>query len=111
MTIPSSERRRETRFSVGSQAILRRREGGDTYSAMTLNISTGGLLLAVSPNPFAVGDELLCEIALPDAPDQAFVSWGLGRVVRVDDSKGAIELKSGVFDTDGGHPSNAPCAS
>jgi Tfp pilus assembly protein PilZ len=107
MTIPSSERRRETRFSAGAQAILRRREGGDTYSAMTLDISTGGLLLALSPNPFAVGDELLCEIALPDAPDQAFASWGVGRVVRVDDSKAAIELKSGVFD--GSHSSPCVC--
>jgi hypothetical protein len=68
------------------------------YAAVTLNVSTGGLLLEVSEsNAFAVGDYVECEIALPDAAQQAFASWGIGRVVRVDQSSAAVELRSGIF--------------
>jgi Tfp pilus assembly protein PilZ len=92
------DRRREPRFSIGAQAVLRMQGDSKTYAAVTLNVSTGGLLLKVTEsNPFTVGDNVECEIALPDAPQEAFASWGVGRVVRIDESGAAVELRSGIF--------------
>ena len=68
------------------------------YPALTLNLSTGGLLLKLmESSPFKVGDHVECEIALPDDPERAFASWGAGRVVRVDPRNAAVELRSGIF--------------
>jgi hypothetical protein len=35
---------------------------------------------------------------LSEQTDQAFASWGLGRVVRVDPTGVAVELHSGTFE-------------
>jgi hypothetical protein len=92
----SSDRRREPRFSIGVPAIIRR--GGDAYPATTLNICAGGVLLKLAEvSPFKVDDRVVCEIALTDIPEQAFASWGVGRVVRVEETRTAVELKSGIF--------------
>ena len=65
---------------------------------MTRNISSGGLLLQMTePSPFQIGDDVICEIALPDSGQHAFASWGMGRVVRIDPANAAIELSSGIF--------------
>jgi len=93
-----ADRRREPRFSIGAQAVLRKQSESQGYCAVTLNISTGGLLLRLAEStPFKVGDHVECEIALRDDTDQAFASWGFGTVLRVDEVSAAIELKSGIF--------------
>lgn len=92
-----SERRRENRFAIGAQAVLRNLDGGEAYPAVTVNISPGGLLLKLTAgNPFEVGQAVVCEIAVHDSAEP-FVSWGVGRVIRVDRMNAAVELKSGVF--------------
>lgn len=91
-----SDRRREPRFSIGVPAIVRR--GDDAYPATTLNICAGGVLLKLAEvSPFKVNDRVVCEIDLTDVPEQAFASWGVGRVVRVEETRTAVELKSGIF--------------
>lgn len=78
--------------------MLRRPGGGETYSAVALNASSSGILLQLTgTQPFQVGDEVMCEVSLPDSPEQPLASWGVGRVVRVDDSQTAIELEAGTF--------------
>ena len=100
---PPAERRREPRFAIGAPVVLRLREGGKSFRATTVNVSTGGLRLQVpGGHPFQVGDEISCELAFPGTADQAFAKWGIGRVVRVDESGAAIELTAGTFvDSDG----------
>lgn len=93
------DRRREPRFAIGARAVLKnRKDKSRTCPAVTLNISAGGLLLQLNePCLFEVGDDVECEIALTDDPEQAFASWGIGRVIRVDRLNAAVELSSGIF--------------
>jgi hypothetical protein len=49
------------------------------------------------PHSLAVGEEVLCDLALPDSSEQAFSPWGIGRVVRVDAEAAALELEAGLF--------------
>ena len=102
-TLPDPiDRRREPRFAIGAKATLQR-DPGDQYPAVTLNISSGGLLLKIEDtNPFAIGDQVVCEIALPDVADGAFAEWGIGHVVRIDHANAAIELRAGVFQSQDG---------
>jgi hypothetical protein len=93
-------RRREQRFEIGGQAVLRAETGGESYPATVLNVSGAGLFLRLDSHPFQVGDEVVCEIKLPERPEQAFASWGLGRVVRMDLRGVAIELDSATFALD-----------
>src|SRR5579862_8620664 len=105
MSEDPAERRREPRFSIGAPALLRQQEGRPAFPAITLNVSTGGVLLRLTgANPFRAGDDVLCEIALGDGGGQAFASWGIGRVARVDEASAAIELKSGIFADEGAEP-------
>jgi Tfp pilus assembly protein PilZ len=93
-----SDRRREPRFSIGAKVILRGRNGAGAYSALTRNISTGGLLLQLlEKTPFQIGQDVICEIELQNSSEHAFASWGVGRVVRIDPANAAIELSSGIF--------------
>ena len=92
------DRRREPRYYVGAPAVLRRPGGVETYSAVALNASSGGILLQLTgTQPFQVGDEVMCELALPDSAEQPLASWGIGRVIRVDNGQAAIELDAGTF--------------
>ena len=98
----NSDRRREPRFSIGAQAILRLSDSDETYPALTVNISSSGLLLKLmGACPFEVGDHVVCEVALPNSPNEALATWGVGHVVRVDETRTAIELRSGIFPSDG----------
>jgi len=92
-----ADRRREPRFDIGAHANVWRLNESDKYPAVTLNISGAGLLLQVNSNPFAVGDQVTCEIELAEPHEHPFASWGVGRVVWVDENNTAIELTTGVF--------------
>jgi hypothetical protein len=94
-----TNRRRERRFEIGGRAVLKSENGGESYATRVLNVSGAGLFLGLDiPHPFRVGDEVVCEIRLSEQTDQAFASWGLGRVVRVDPTGVAVELHSGTFE-------------
>lgn len=95
------ERRKEPRCTMEVQAVLRRLKDGESFPAITLNISSQGLLLRPTQrHPLQVGDDVLCDLALPNGAETAFSYWGIGRVVRVDRENAAIELKAGVFPAD-----------
>jgi Tfp pilus assembly protein PilZ len=93
-------RRREPRFEIGGHAVLRAETGGEGYAATVLNVSGAGLFLRLDSHPFQVGDEVVCEIKLPERPEQPLASWGLGRVVRMDPTGVAIELDTATFALD-----------
>jgi c-di-GMP-binding flagellar brake protein YcgR len=98
MSEDHTERRREPRFSIGAEAVLRRCDSQQSYPATTVNVSAGGLLLKLAETcPFQVGEHLICEVALADSAERALASWGVGRVVRVDQVNMAVELKAAVF--------------
>jgi Tfp pilus assembly protein PilZ len=91
-------RRREQRFEIGGYAVLRAEAGGESYAATVLNVSGAGLFLRLDSHPFQVGDEVVCEIKLPERPKQPLASWGLGKIVRMDPTGVAIELDRATFD-------------
>ena len=94
----NTERRKEPRFHVGGRCVIRSKDGGQNYDATIVNISSGGLLLeTVVPHGFSVGDEVSCKIAVPEDTERPFASWGIGRVVRVNELKTAIELTAATF--------------
>ena len=93
-----SDRRKEARFTIGASAVLRRHQAAEAYPAVTVDIAPTGVRFRLSDvNPFSSGDAILCEISLPDCPDQAFAVWGVGRVVWVDQLEVALDLETGVF--------------
>ena len=81
---------------------MRRDDSDEAYPALTVNIGSSGLLLKLmGACPFEIGDRVVCEVALPDCPNEALTKWGVGHVVRVDETRTAIELRSGIFVSDG----------
>jgi hypothetical protein len=85
------DKRREDRYLLATEAILKRKTG-EQVLAFTLNLSGSGVLVALRNPILNVGEEVRCEIRLyEDKPPQ---SWGIGRVVRVDDSRVAIAFES-----------------
>ena len=89
--VMGSEKRRENRYLLATEAILKRKTG-EQVLAFTLNVSGSGVLVALRHPILHVGEEIRCAIRLyEDKPAQ---SWGIGRVVRVDDSQVAIAFES-----------------
>ena len=86
-----SEHRREERYPLATEAVLERKTG-EQLVGRTLNVSGSGVLVALRNPILNVGEEVCCGIRLYEGkPPQ---SWGIGRVVRVEDSQVAI-----VFET------------
>jgi hypothetical protein len=86
-----ANRRREQRFPVDAEAILER-GNGEQIQASTVNVSGSGVLLQTPENlTLAVGEQVQCGIKLYEGkPPQ---SWGHGKVIRVENSRVAIEFK------------------
>lgn len=82
--------RKETRHPLRSDAILERRTGTQ-IAGSTVNVSGSGVLLDLDHTAeLALGEEVGCSIRLYDGkPPQA---WGVGKVVRVDNLRVAIEF-------------------
>jgi hypothetical protein len=92
-------RRREPRFQIGGRAVLKSETGSESYATTVLNVSSGGLFLGLDiPHPFQVGDEVVCEIILPNGAERGLASWGMGRVLRVEPNGVAIELHTATYD-------------
>jgi len=67
------------------------RKTGERIQACTLNVSGSGVLLEmVAHHELQLGEEVGCQIHLYEArPPQ---DWGVGRVVRIDNSLIAVEF-------------------
>jgi PilZ domain len=98
MEYEGPERRREPRFPIETEAVLESTQTGEKLAGTTRNISVGGVLVQVEQNPgLSVGDEVRCEIKLPPQTEEPLPSWGIGNVVRVEDSTAAIQLAAAVL--------------
>ncbi|HTW65964.1 MAG TPA: PilZ domain-containing protein [Bryobacteraceae bacterium] len=93
------ERRREQRYPIEAQVIVRR-QNGEVLSAQAVDISASGMRVYVPPAscPLTLDEEVTVEVELRDRPDKPFSAWGLGRVVYIDDSGTGIQLYGGHFD-------------
>ena len=86
-------KRKEERYLLATEAVVERKSG-EQVLALTLNVSGSGVLLAVAKSTLVVGEEVRCGIKLYEGkPPQ---SWGTGRVVRVEDSRVAIDFEPSV---------------
>lgn len=86
-----SDKRTEERYLLATEAILERNTG-ERVIAFTLNVSGSGVLVALRNATLRVGEEVRCGIRLYEG--KAPQSWGIGRVVRVDDSSVAIVFEA-----------------
>jgi len=85
------EHRREPRHALEAEAVIER-ASGEKLSAFTVNVSGGGMLLQLEQPPtLEIGERVTCELKLySDKPPQ---SWGTGRVVRLSESRVAIDFR------------------
>ena len=86
----SFERRREERYPFATEAIVERKTG-ERITALTLNVSGSGVLLSLPGSALHMGEEVRCGIRLYEGKQPQ--SWGVGRVVRVDDTAVAIDFE------------------
>lgn len=92
------EKRRASRHAIEVEASLRPSDGAEPIPVTTLNISEAGVYLGSDgPTGLAVGDQVSCDFKLPPVTDAALSSWGIGRIVRVDNCGMALELTAGIF--------------
>lgn len=83
-------RRTEPRHPIRTAAILERKTGNKLVGS-TVNVSGSGVLLDLAhAADLALGEEVGCSIQIyGDKPPQA---WGVGKIVRVDRCRVAIEF-------------------
>ena len=93
------DRRRASRFPSGAHAMIHRKRR-DPVTATVVNISTSGMLLHLDePGSFQLDEPVTVEVEDPGHSEQAFSSWGIGIVVRVEPELSAIHLRAGIFDS------------
>jgi hypothetical protein len=91
------DRRKEPRYPVKAYANVRKGEAGEVHHAQVVNASGGGVLLMVrSIHGLAVGDELICEVDLPQGLQAAIPHRGMGRVVRLDGIEAAVQYHAAL---------------
>lgn len=96
---PSPERRKETRYPVEANVVVRK-SNGNTLRATAVDISSSGMRL-LCPNrscPLTPGEEVTVDVELPEGPDKPFSAWGFGRVAHVNGGGAGIQLYGGHFD-------------
>ena len=96
------ERRRYRRLPVRLAVSCKRSDSprGQLYSAHTVNVSPGGLLVEISGDVFEVGNLLCVELFIPPTRgllEQGGRMSGLARVVRVEGVLAAGGLFSGKY--------------
>jgi PilZ domain-containing protein len=98
------ERRKAQRYAIRTKVVIRR-EHGEPISAVATDISSSGMLVHPDPPaPFHLGEAVTVEVELPEDSDQPFSPWGIGRIVRLDGEKSAIQLSAGCFCDDADAP-------
>jgi len=93
-----AERRKEPRFPIQAGAVVEVNNNGRIARATTVNMSSFGALLQFQePLPLQIGDRVICEFQVQHDEDKPLPYWGVGYVVRVEDSRAAIDFKAGGF--------------
>ena len=81
-----------------AEASISSKDGGEPVPATTINVSGSGVYLrSERPTGLTVGDEVSCDLNVGKGSEDTLPSWGLGRVVRVDDKGTAVELTAAIF--------------
>lgn len=84
--------RQESRYDFTARALLER-SNGEAIPGSTVNISGGGLLVIVNADTgLVVGETVRCGVEL--YAGKPLQSWGMGRIVRVQNSLVAIDFRS-----------------
>jgi hypothetical protein len=92
------EKRRAVRYPIQVGAAVELRKNGRSVHATTVNISDCGVLLEFQePLKLVIGEDVVCEFQLTETPQASIPYWALGTVVRVEDSRAAIDLSAGGF--------------
>lgn len=74
------------------------RENGEAIPAGACDISSSGMLVHPDlPISFAPGETVTVDVVLPDDREKSLSTWGIGRVVRLDGERTAIQLCAGRF--------------
>lgn len=99
MKYEGPDRRREPRFPIETDVNVKRQATGEDLTAKSVNIAGGGMLLEFDePAALRLGETVTCSLKVPDDPDKPLPSWGVGSVVRAEDSQAAVELEAGTFE-------------
>jgi c-di-GMP-binding flagellar brake protein YcgR len=92
------ERRREFRYPVEAEVILRKKDG-ESIHATAVDISSSGMRLHLPERcRLILYEEVSVEVQLPECEDKPFSSWGLGRVAYLNGNRAGIQLFGGKFD-------------
>ncbi len=96
---PSPERRKEARYPVEANVLIRK-SNGETLHATAVDISSSGMRLLCPNRSCALtpGEEVTVDVELPERPDKPFSVWGIGRVAHIDGGGAGIQLYGGHFD-------------
>ncbi|HTR39472.1 MAG TPA: PilZ domain-containing protein [Bryobacteraceae bacterium] len=93
----SSDRRKEPRYPLSAQVLLRK-ENGESVYATAIDISSSGMRLQIDgPASLELNEVVTVELELPDQPEKPFSSWGIGRVAHLDSTRMGVELSAGRF--------------
>ncbi len=84
---------------VPVRAFVHRPANGDTITATAVRITNDGVILQFEKAcALKLGEEVICEIVLQNQQRKAVPSWGLGRVVHIENDRTALEFYAEVFD-------------
>jgi len=91
------ERRKSPRYPIQARVVIYKR-AGEPVSGAAVDIGSSGMLVHLDrPIPFYLGEDVTVEVELPPHSDKPFSPWGIGRVVRLDGERSAIQLCAGTF--------------
>ncbi len=92
------ERRKERRFPIQTNASIRVSKGTESANGTTVNVSAGGAQVYLdTPLQLNLGDQVVCQIDLPDDLEEPLSSWAIAHVVRIDGNLIAIQMEGGEF--------------
>lgn len=93
-----AERRREPRYPIEAKVRVWKRSG-EMVCATAVDISSSGMRLRpCQACTLELDEEVSIQIELPESVDKPFSSWGLGRVVYINERGIGIQLFGGRFD-------------
>jgi PilZ domain len=98
MNSTDKERRKEARHALKTDATIQVVRSGEAIAATTHDISASGVLLVLeNGSDLKVGDEVMCEVRIPNS-EKDESTWAKGKLVRASGSQAAFSLKSGALD-------------
>jgi hypothetical protein len=92
-----TERRQAQRYRIDARVIIRRADG-ERVPGVVADISGSGLLVRPDrPCPIRVGEAVTVEVEFSGHADKPLPHWGVGRVVRLDGDRIALQLAAASF--------------